>query len=67
MNEQYTSWYFNENDTITMTINPASGELIFQRNEDTNTHVLKYNKDKKEKVYFCVSVNYNGDAVSIVE
>lgn len=67
VNEQYTSWYFNENDIITMTINPPTGELTFQRNEDTNTHVLKYTKEKNEKVYFCVSLNYSLDAVSILD
>lgn len=50
-----------------MTINPPTGELTFQRNEESNTHVLKYTKDKKEKVYFCVSLNYSGDAVSILD
>lgn len=50
-----------------MTINPPTGELTFQRNEDINTHVLKYTKEKNEKVYFCVSLNYSLDAVSILD
>ena len=67
VNEQYTSWYFNETDTLTITAVPQTGELMFQRNEDSKVYTLKYTKEKQEKVYFCVSVNYSGDAVSIVE
>ena len=32
INQVYTSWYYNENDTLTMTVNPPTGELIFQKN-----------------------------------
>ena len=59
VNEQYTSWYFNEGDTLSMTVNPVSGELVFTRNEDANTYTLKYTKQKKDKIYFCVSLNYS--------
>lgn len=50
-----------------MTVNPPSGELVFQRGEDTNVYTMKFSKEKKEKIYFCVSMNYNGDGVSIIE
>ena len=32
INQVYTSWYYNEHDTLTVTANPPAGELIFQKN-----------------------------------
>ena len=48
-------------------MNPPTGELVFQKNEDTNVYTLKFKKEKKEKIYFCVSLNYFGDEVSILD
>lgn len=60
VNEQYTSWYYNEGDTVTLTANPAEGQLTFLRNADTSaTFNLAFKADKKDKLYFCVSLNYN--------
>ncbi len=68
VNEQYTSWYYNEGDTVTLTVNPAEGNLTFLRNADTSaTYNLAFKTEKKDRLYFCVSLNYNEDSVSIVE
>lgn len=68
VNEQYTSWYYNEGDTVTLTVNPGEGQITFLRNADTGaTYNLPFKAEKKDKLYFCVSLNYNEDSVSIVE
>lgn len=68
VNEQYTSWYYNEGDTVTLTVNPAEGQMTFLRNADTSaTYNLAFKADKKDRLYFCVSLNYNEDSVSIVQ
>ena len=42
-----------------MTVTPSSGELVFAKNEDhNNVYTLKFKNEKKDKLYFCVSLNY---------
>lgn len=49
-------------------MNPAEGQMTFLRNADTSaTYNLPFKADKKDRLYFCVSLNYNEDSVSIVE
>ena len=69
INEVYTSWYYNEQDTLSITVDPILGELIFFKNEDNSTsgsYKLNFKKQKKDKIYFCVSLNYFGDEVTIL-
>ena len=36
INEVYTSWYYNEQDILSITVDPVLGELIFHKNEDSS-------------------------------
>ena len=58
-NEQYISWYYNEGDIITVSVDPKKKELVFQKGEESaSAHTLTYNVDKKDKLHFCAAVNY---------
>lgn len=53
---------------MTLTVNPADGELTYIKNDQvTNPYTIKFKTDKKDRLHFCVSLNYSEDSVSIIE
>ena len=58
INNHYNTWYFNQNDQITVEFNPKEKLVKFVKNGDVdNGFSMGYTIDKKEKIYFSVSFN----------
>lgn len=58
VNSQYTSWYYNQNDKVTLEFNPKTKKLKFSKAQSPDqSYELNIEFEKKDKLYFCVTLN----------
>lgn len=60
VNEQYSGWYYNQGDTVTVEMNPKTKKLKFTKNSDSGSpshYEMGFEFDKGDKLHFCVTLN----------
>ena len=67
INSQYTGWYFNQGDKVTLETNPKTKKLKFYKNSNPDqSYEMPLEFEKKDKLYFCVTLNSSPEEVHIV-
>lgn len=67
INSQYTGWYFNQGDKVTLEINPKTKKLKFYKTlTPDQSYEMPIEFDRKDKLYFCVTLNSSPEEVHIV-
>lgn len=67
LNSQYTGWYFNQGDKVTLEFNPKTKKLKFYKNSNPDlSYEMPIEYEKKDKLYFCVTLNSSPEEVHIV-
>jgi hypothetical protein len=57
---------YAQNDVVSVTIQPALGKIVFER-EGTASYELPYDRLPGEELYFCVSLSSHEESVTIVK
>lgn len=66
LNSAYVTFSFAQGDTVSVTINPSTSRIIFER-EGTPAYELPYEKITGEQLFFCVSLSSHEESVSILK
>ena len=66
INEQYSGWYYNQGDTVTIEFNPKTKKIKFTKNADStspSSYEMPFDYEKSDKLHFCVSMSSEPEEV----